>query len=160
MQRLIYKSARKATNLLTGITEVSLDVDGEVTKLGTIENFKSKDSTFKALLLDGTTLSSGHKTKKQAGGALKKLHDSGEKAETPVVEAPAEPAPKPEKPAAVIEPVNNDEDDEYIPDPYVGGTAVPEILDDEWGLDETTKELLEIPEFLKRTNPATLAEEM
>ncbi len=96
MQRLIYSSARKATKDAPSITTVDLDVDGNVTALGTVESCLG-DDTFKAKLLDGTILSDGHATKKQAGGALKKRHDGSPAKEQKVV--------KPENVVEVPEPV-------------------------------------------------------
>ncbi len=167
MQKLIYKSTQKATKDIAGITQVDLDVDGAVTALGTVENF-SGAGTFKAVLTNGTTLSDGHITKKQAGGALKKRHDGDPSPVVaakpvatptiPVVEEPEDAIPAREEPinaepAPVVATLSDEIEEDY--EPSHGGPLGDMLLDQ---LDDPD-DLLEIPAFLRRL-PVALAEEM
>jgi len=74
MQHLIYKGVQRLTAEKPALTSVTLDVDGELTDLGFVLRSKG-DAAYTATLISGAMYSTGHKTKKQAGGALKKLHD-------------------------------------------------------------------------------------
>ena len=78
MQHLIYTGIQRSTKLLNdSITRVTLDVDGELTVLGTVVHERGSP-VFSAVLTNGEMHSFNHNTKKRAGGALKKLHDGAD----------------------------------------------------------------------------------
>jgi len=153
MQKLIYKSEIKAQATVAGVTKVTLEVDGTLIELGTVMNFAGKKE-FTAVLLDGSTLSDGHITKKQAGGALKKRHDVGAApvastapvATVPVqMEKPIEPVVPVAEPEVVEATVADEIDEDY--EPSHGRPLGDILLDME---EDDPDDLLAIPAFLRR----------